>query len=792
MISRLVFIFLIIFFYKNILNAEEFYVFETQSLEIVENGELIEAKNGKATNSNKNIEIIADYYRYSKLSKKLIIEGNAIISIKSEKLRIQFDKGIINQNTFLFESQNETTLEDLNNNVKIISKKIIFDKKNNILSSDYKSNITDIYGNLSIVDNFKYDINKELLKVNNLNFYDKHKNNLRLSIAYINVQTNNLYGKDVIVNLNDQNLKINENNQPRLKGNSILNNENVTEVKKGIFTTCKKNDDCPPWEISAENVKHDKKNKTIKYENAILKIYDKPVIYLPVFSHPDPTVDRQSGFLTPSFNNSSNKKSFLSIPYFYVISDNKDATFNPRFYDNEQFLIQTELRQANKNSNHTTDFSFKIDDDKKLKSHLFYDYNKQFIMDNYYNNFNLKIQKTSKDTYIQKNEIKSNLINDETILENSTKLNFINEDILIGIEATVYEDLSKDDSDKYEYLLPKIDLRKKINNYDINGNLFFDSKFIGKQYNTNILEKININNLIYESVPKISKKGFYNDYKILIKNSNTDAKNSGSLKNNENYYLSGLFQLNSSLPLKKESKKYKSLLNPRISVKIAPPYTRDDRKNYTKLDINNIYSINRIQKDDSIEGGASITYGNKFSIDNKESNLEVFNFKIANNLRFNENKDLTSGSQLGKKMSSFLNEISFKPNKNFNFLYNSSIKNNLSEINYENFITEFNLLEKIILNFDYLNQNEASGDIGSYWTNKTDFLLDDKNKLSFSTRRNKNINLTEYYNLAYQYEVDCLTASITYKKEFYQDRDIKPNNSLFFRFSIIPDKNSYN
>ena len=60
-----------------------------------------------------------------------------------------------------------------------------------------------------------------------------------------------------------------------------------------------------------------------------------------------------------------------------------------------------------------------------------------------------------------------------------------------------------------------------------------------------------------------------------------------------------------------------------------------------------------------------------------------------------------------------------------------------------------------------------------------------KNKLSFSTRRNKNINLTEYYNLAYQYENDCLSASIEYNREFYKDRDIKPNNSLFLNYQLF-------
>ena len=185
-----------------------------------------------------------------------------------------------------------------------------------------------------------------------------------------------------------------------MKGNSIINNEIQTEIKNGVFTTCKKRDDCPPWELSAEKILHDKESKIIKYENALLKIYDKPVVYFPKFQHPDPTVTKQSGFLAPSFKNSSNKNNFLSLPYYHVFSDNK-VTLSPRFYDHEEFLLQTEYRHANYNSNHISDFSFKIDDDKKLKSHFFYKYNKKFNLDNFIeSDFDLKIQETA-DTYLK-------------------------------------------------------------------------------------------------------------------------------------------------------------------------------------------------------------------------------------------------------------------------------------------------------------------------------------------------------------------------------------------------------
>ena len=64
---------------------------------------------------------------------------------------------------------------------------------------------------------------------------------------------------------------------------------------------------------SVKKMLHDNKKKTIYYDNAVVKVYDIPVLYFPKLSHPDPTVDRRSGFLVPSISNSKNLGSSLSV-----------------------------------------------------------------------------------------------------------------------------------------------------------------------------------------------------------------------------------------------------------------------------------------------------------------------------------------------------------------------------------------------------------------------------------------------------------------------------------------------
>ena len=160
----------------------------------------------------------------------------------------------------------------------------------------------------------------------------KEKNEYIIDHGIINLNTNELQGKDVEVKFHKEMFN-NPENEPRLKGNTVYTDKNITNVSKGVFTTCKKRDGkCPPWMIKSKKVKHDKLKKTIYYKNAGLKVYDVPIMYYPYFFHPDPTVKRQSGFLTPYVGDSEILGPSAYIPYFYVISDSADLTFKPRFF----------------------------------------------------------------------------------------------------------------------------------------------------------------------------------------------------------------------------------------------------------------------------------------------------------------------------------------------------------------------------------------------------------------------------------------------------------------------------
>ena len=129
-----------------------------------------------------------------------------------------------------------------------------------------------------------------------------------------------------------------KNQDPRIYGSSSLAIKTKLLLTMEFLLAVSLNDNCPPWSIKAEKITHDKIKKDMIYKNAILKIYDVPVLYFPKFFHPDPSVKRRSGFLQPQFNNSETLGSSLYIPYFKTLGPDKDLTLNQHFLKNLQNL----------------------------------------------------------------------------------------------------------------------------------------------------------------------------------------------------------------------------------------------------------------------------------------------------------------------------------------------------------------------------------------------------------------------------------------------------------------------
>ena len=752
--------------------------FEANSIELIDKDKrIIAKKNIKIFNEKETI--YADEMDYDKQKQIIKAKGNIRIENLAQNLKILGDE------LTYFKKQERIIL---NKNVKINydrklsfnANEVVYDKNKEQIIVNSASYIEDDFGNKISSDKSKFLLNEGLLKVNSVEMTDEINNKYFFKNAMINFNSDEIIADGIKIDFFKTSFG-NKDNDPRLRGNYFYSNNNQSLIKKGVFTTCKKNTDkCPPWQFKAHEIKHDKSKKTIYYKNAWLEIYDKPVIYFPKFFHPDPTVKRQSGFLIPKFESSSSLGDSLTLPYFKVISDNKDLTFKPKFYNDSEGLFQNEYRQENKNSSHISDFGIKKGKTNS-KSHFFSNTLANLKL-SYFENSQLEIniETTSNDNYLKSHKIRSQITNSNSLLNSFLSFRANKQSLSVEAKVESYEDLTKESSsDKYQYLLPSFEISKNFNN-----NLNLVSNGYHKNYDTNIFEKVLINDLKYTSIPKINSNGFVNKFNLVFKNVTTEGDNSNEYSNDFRSQNYGSILYDIAYPMKKEGLNFDKFLSGKASLIYSPNKNKNLKDLDRKIDFKNVFSQNRLGLNDSLEGGQSLTLGGEFRILDNQTNNNILTAGLASVLRDKNDEKLPKTSTLNNKSSDIIGSFTFRPNKSFDIDYNFSVDNDLKSTNY-NSIKANLTINKFVTTFEFLQEDDEIGDENHY-SNEFKLMLNDSNSLKYRTRRNKKTDLTEYYNLIYEYKNDCLTAAIQYNKDYYSDKDLRPNEEIFFTISILP------
>jgi LPS-assembly protein len=156
-----------------------------------------------------------------------------------------------------------------------------------------------------------------------------------------------------------QSLSVMTSDDSRISAEQAIRRDgNVTEFKNGRFTPCRTDGTQPPlWCVSAATVTHDQVAKTISYQDAQFEMFGVPLLQVPYFEHPDPTVERKSGFLAPAIGTSDNFGFFTEIPYYFALSPSYDFTFHPRYMSGQGVLWMGDWRQRLANGQYTVELA---------------------------------------------------------------------------------------------------------------------------------------------------------------------------------------------------------------------------------------------------------------------------------------------------------------------------------------------------------------------------------------------------------------------------------------------------
>ena len=123
----------------------------------------------------------------------------------------------------------------------------------------------------------------------------------------------------------------------------------LTTFNNGVYTACEPCEDKPGkppiWRIKAQRIIWNGEAKTVRFERAKFELFGLPIVQVPYFTIPDPTVKRKSGFLIPGIGYKSELGASLTVPYYLALSPTYDALFKGTYYGRQGFLGEAQWRQ---------------------------------------------------------------------------------------------------------------------------------------------------------------------------------------------------------------------------------------------------------------------------------------------------------------------------------------------------------------------------------------------------------------------------------------------------------------
>lgn len=263
--------------------------------------------------------------------------------------------------------------------------------------------------------------------------------------------------------------------------------ENNNKVMRyAIYTPC----DCceenggksPLWRLRARKVTHDAEDKNVNYTDAFLDVKNVPVLYSPFLSHPDPTVKRRSGFMSPKIGSSSYLGGKAQINYFWDINEHADFLFSPTFTTDKNVVLGGKYRAFLNNGYVEAEGTYLNDDNPARpnnRGNLFLN-GRYELSDLWVASTNLNY--ASDNLYLKELSLKND---DEAWLTSDVTLERFKERDYVSVQAYYYKLISYDLKTKDMAQFNQMKYNKPLVMPLVQSEFISDSSKIGSYYKNN-------------------------------------------------------------------------------------------------------------------------------------------------------------------------------------------------------------------------------------------------------------------------------------------------------------------
>ena len=566
---------------------------------------------------------------------------------------------------------------------------------------------------------------------------------------------------------------------------------NRTEMSRAIYTACSLCEDDPEkpplWQLKAIEVIHDKDRQTIEYKDAWLEIAGIPVAYTPYLIHPDPTVTRRSGFLPPSIGNDSDLGTTVRIPYFWAISDQSDATITPMYATSEGPALHTEIRHRMQHGTFDLDGSIAAQDDNDILGHV--DASFRYDIDKTWR-AGLDAQRTVEDTYPRRYGYGF----EQTLTSRAFIEGFRQRNYLVANTYAFQSLEDGDDDEEIPLVLPLVEYHHLGKPDAIGG-------YTELQTNLSSLVRTDGSDTQRLSVhggwhlPLMGPLGTTLKFNTMLRSdiyykSEFVPENESEEDNGFEYRLTPEASLDIGYPLVKRHERYTQTLEPQAQFIVSPYGGNSNRipnedSEDAELDDTRLFSHTRFAGFDQVEEGPRINYGLRWGIYGPSGgSTTAF---VGQSFRFKEQSSLSEGSGLEDKLSDFVAKVHISPGSLVDILYRARLDQSNFGFKRNELITQIGrplFSTRVYYSFfaaqpnsEFSDREEIQYSVSSQFTENYRGSLSGTNDLDDGgSLRRISASLT--------YEDECFVFETTATRSFFEDRELRPSDSIVFRIAL--------
>ena len=589
----------------------------------------------------------------------------------------------------------------------------------------------------------------------------------------------------------------------------VRESEDITEVERAIYSPC---DLCPEdpsraplWQLRAVQVTHDRAEREVVYRDAFLDFFGVPVLYTPYFSHPDPTVERRSGLLTPVFGSTPNLGPFFRGAYYFDIAPDQDFTLQGGATRDAGGLLGGEYRRRFANGVAVVDGTMNVSDfeetdgtirEDQFRWHVFG--NTRFDLDEHWRT-GANLQRTSDDTYLEDFEISN-----EDVLETRAYAEGFYGLSYAAANVYAFQDLRQNAIDQ-PLVTPWLGADYVGEPGSVLGGQVRAQAGILNLVRT---EGVDPDDRVLETEGVDTRRlalradwqrAFFTDVGLVADvqadlagyfywSDNVPEENDPSVLR-DGVTASRIFPRGTATvryPLVRQGGDYQQLVEPIVSLTAAPfagdpdDIPNNDSLDTAEFDEINLFSDNRFPGVDRLDGSVRLTYGlNTGIFDPYGASATLF---FGQSYRFDNRTAFPEGSGLRDRLSDFVGRLTVVPANYFSLDYRfrfdqKTLTARRQEVSMSAGVPAF-LTSNTYTFIDELAGTSTTGDveeilssissrITDYWRVAGSFRYD----LAEGEARNATVRLS--------YSDECFTFSGTIRRDLTRDRDRESGTSVF-------------